>query len=364
MTYCVGWRSGRTAFLIADAASSTPFGGTPSSPTSTFGEWHKEDKNLTVEETSFKLFRWKNLALTCAGHSRPIREFVRTTDDGIARGLPPWVACAYSRSKQRLRPTESFEAVLAFNLFGRVRLFRLDAQGTWHWVERDAAVHLGSASQNNKEFVNGAIADTLRANQDPTAQIASVLAACQSLTVHNDLLAEGVGGAFSGVMVDSDGTRWQPDMGYLLLNPPDMQGIDADVPVETRNTLYITCAIRDDILFVSSPEKSGTIAFLSTKQDLPNTDVVAAVKRASESAKLVRARCFFPFIAVISKQWPQTALVQMHNRSTSADLKLIYEIVDNREKLTVLMSRRVGEILRGERAEPLRPRVYICPTEP
>lgn len=364
MTLCIAWRYKGTAFLIADAAVSTQTDTPPSSFTSTFGEWHKHEGGLTVEESAFKLFRWKGLALTCAGDVRPIRELVRLTDDWIAKGLPPWLALARARQTQEVRAGENLEAIAATRFLGAVRLFRLDEVGRWHWVRRDAAVNLGSATQTHRDFINGAIADAVRANNPPTMQLATVLASCQSLTIHNDLLASGVGGVFSGIMVGPSGTQWQPDMGYLILNPPDMQEIGTDSEIGSRNTLYITCSIRDDVLFVSSPEKSGTIAFVATAQKLVLKDIEGRIRRAYQTARSVRAKCSFEFVAIISKIWPQTALVQMHGRRTSADLDLSFEISGNEEKLTAKMSARVGQIIRGERDEPQRPRVYICPTDP
>lgn len=364
MTFCVAWRSGETAFLIADAASTRATRDGPTSSTSTFGEWHKHEDGYAVEESAFKLFRWRNLAVTCAGDVRSIRDFVRLIDDWLLKGLQPWLALAVAAATQKRRPNERFEAIAAARLLGKARLLRLDDDRVWHWVRRDAAVNLGSASGKTRDFVNGAIADALRANHPPMIQLTSVLAACQSLTVHNDLLAEGVGGAFSGLLLDSDGTRWQPDIGYVLLNPPDMQLLENAANEGTSNTRYITCAIRDDILFVSSPETAGTVAFLSIKRPTSPEDKVVAVRRAYEAARTVRQDCCFQFIGVISKQWPQTALVQMHGKARSNDIDMKCETLGPDEKITILMSGRVGEIIRGERDDPKRPRVYICLNEP
>lgn len=363
MTFCVAWRSGDTAFLVADAASTSTGKAALSSPKSTFGEWHKQENGYTVEESAFKLFRWSNLAVTCSGDASAIRSFIQATDDRILRGLPPWLSLALARAAQDFKPSATFEAVVATRLLGKVRLLRLDEYGGWHWVRRDAAVNLGSASQTTRDFVNGAIVDAIRSGHSPTIQLSSVLAACQSLTVHNDLLAEGVGGAFSGVIVDSVGARWQPDIGYLLLNPPDMQLSENGSTEGTRNTQYITCAVRHDILFVSSPEKAGTTAFISVKRPMTPADAAVAVKRAYETARTVRQDCCFEFVGVISKNWPQTALVQMHGKPRSNDLEIRHEVVGGHEQVTFSISSRVGEIVRGQRNEPKRPRVYICLNE-
>jgi hypothetical protein len=360
MTFCVAWRSKDSAFLVADAAISRPTGKGPSSPKSTFGEQHRNECGVTVEEAALKLFRWKHLALTCAGDADSIREFVRLTDDWMARGIPSWPALILARREQNLELRWSFEAIAAGRLLGQVRLLRLDLRGGWHWVAHGYAVNLGSAGKKSRDFVNGAISDASRSDHGPTIQLASVLAACQSLTVHNDLMAEGVGGAFSGLIIDSDGSRWQPDLGYLLLNPPDMRGLDTDTSVGTRNSPYITCAVRDDVLFVSSPETAGTIAFISTKQAMSKERMESVVRNSYEKARSVRSECAFEFVSIVSKHWPQTALIQMHGKPVSADLKLALDVAGKEEKLTMLLSQRVGEIVRGERENPQHPKVYIC----
>jgi hypothetical protein len=367
MTLCIAWKYKGTAFLIADAAVTARTNRAPSSPKSTFGEFHKHENGLTVEESAFKLFRWKGLALTCAGDVRPIREFIRLTDDWIKKGLPPWIAIAHARQAQQVETDGTFEAIAATRFLGAVRLFRLDDVGRWHWVPRNTAVNLGNlgpATKVCRDFVNGAIADATRSDQPPAMQLATVLASCQSLTVHNDLLAQGVGGVFSGLMIDQASANWQPDMGYLILNPRDMKCLATESEGGSHDTLYITCAMRDDVLFVSSPEVSGTVAFISAAQKLAYDEIETRVRCSHESARSVRAACRFQYVAVISKTWPQTALVQMHGTPRSADLDLSYENSGSEEKLTVLMSERVGLIVRGEKDEPQRPRVYICLTDP
>lgn len=361
MTYCIAWRTKRTAFLVADAASTKS--AAPRTPHSTFGELHPYNRGLSVEESAFKLYKWKNLGVTFAGDANGIRQYVYALDKHLSIGVPALAALQVAQDEFGGSSNGSFEGVAATHFFGRPRLLRLDRRGRWNFVKKDCAIHLGSPSPSFKEFINDAISEVVSDELPPLAQLACVLATCQSLTVHHYLMENHAGGAFSGMMIDKDGTQWQPDIAYLLLNPPDMTTIK-EAPRETRNSHYISCVIRDDILFVGSPLVPGTVAFLSPKGPWSPDEARGRVARAFPEAHIARSQCLFEFVAVMSKQKPISAVVEMKGKASSNHLRMAISKREGGEALTSDMSKHLGTILRGEGPELDRPRLFFCSAEP
>ena len=358
MTYCIGWRTKSAAFLIADAAATTR-GGALRGTRSTFGELHVSERGRCVEETSLKLYRWHNLGMTASGDAATIRQFARLVHRHLGRGFPEIAALQAALEEIKRLSERRFEALFATSLCGRPRLFRLDGDGAWHYVPRMHAVHLGSPSNRFKEFVHQVISEVLHDRLPTDAQLVCALAACQSLTVHEYLMAEGAGGAFTGLIAERNGVRWQPDLAYILLNPSDVRRIDQP-PVPSRETNLISCVVRDDVLFVASPHSRGTIAFLSPTTDTADAEMIERARAAYPSAALVRGEATFAYVATISRQKPIVAVVQTKGRAASPHLRLSRVPAGDVEAFEVRASKMLHSVMTGEGPGFDRPRLIYC----
>jgi hypothetical protein len=359
MTYCVAWQYRGSVFLVADSAVTS--GREPASRHSSFGELHPFENGVAVEESALKVFRWPKLALTGCGDADAIREMVWEIDACLERGCPPWIALITARKRLKLKPGLTLEAVAATRLFGVVQLLRLTEEGEWKWVHPEMSVHLGSPAPELKGFVNGAIVDARRACATARTQLAAVLATCQSLTVHNHLMAQGAGGAFSGLIVNRHGTQWQPDMAYLIVDPDGMAAPATDLRV-TRDGLHVSCIVRDDILFVSSPAKKGAVVFVaSNKRDMPE-GLRPRLTEAFADARRARDNCRYDFVGLISTRWPLTAVMDMAGRSETPYLKLELAKIGGERTLIIHLERRVAEALRNE-PKSLENRVFFFSDE-
>jgi hypothetical protein len=358
MTYVVAWKHRDSVFIVADAATTKRAVGSPSSPRSSFGEAHIAKHDEVVEESAFKLFRWKNVAVSCAGDLGPILEFARRLDGHLTKRVPPWMALVAARAETKVPADKNFEAVAAVRFLGGSRLARLAKDGEW-LPSDDTIVHLGSPPVHLMSIVHTTIGDARRADKTPEVQLACVLASCQSLTVQQGLLEQGAGGAFSGLIFDRRGPRWQPDLAYLVLDP---QGF-TDTPVlppANDVALYVSCVIRNDVLVVNSQAKSGTVAFVSPLTDLNNASVRQGVRDAFDKASAVRLKCAFEFVAIISTRWPLTAVVETRQQNRTASMRLSYAEEGPKPTALVLqLSSQVASALRGDRGEPATPRIFF-----
>ncbi len=349
MTYCVAWQHQGTAFLIADAAVTKRR--EPTSSHSTFGELHPFEKGFAVEESAIKLFRWPKLALTGAGDATTIRKLVWEIDKLLERGYPPWLALFAARPQPDANSQVHLEAVAATRMFGRVRLFRLTVQGEWELVPSDTTIHLGSPAIELKHLVHNVIGDAQKICTTTRAQLACVLATCQSLTVHHYLMAQGAGGAFSGLIVDRRGTHWQPDLGYLILDPENAVA-DESQPPQVQHGLHVSCAVRDDILFVSSSVRRGALAFISSTKQLNPAALLPRVTSAFALARDARDNRKYDFAAVISTRTSRVFVGEMVGRAETPYLKLEYGRTDENLALFVRMEKRVSNFLKADEQSP------------
>jgi hypothetical protein len=363
MTYVVAWKHRDSVFIVADSATTTKNVRPPRWPRSSFGEQHFANHDEVIEESAFKLFRRKNVAIACAGDVPPILDFVRRLDGYLAQGVPAWVALVAARAEMEVAPKQSFEAVAAVRFLAGSRLARLDKQGQWVPSD-DKIVHLGSPSVQLMSIVHTTISDARRANKAPEIQLACVLASCQSLTVQQGLLQQGAGGAFSGLVFDRRGPRWQPDLAYLVLDPVGFTNAPA-TPPPNEVALYVSCLIRNDMLIVNSQAKSGTVAFLSPLCDPNDSDVRERAAHAFHQASVARLECAFDFVAIISTRWPLTAVLEMRKQSSTAAARLSYAKEGTTHKALVLqLNSQVASALRGNQAEPQIPRIFFYDYRP
>ncbi len=208
-------------------------------------------------------------------------------------------------------------------------------------------------------IVHTTVGDARRANKTPEIQLACVLASCQALTAQQGLLQARAGGAFSGLIFDRRGTRWQPDLAYLVLDPVGF----ADAPVlppPNDVALYVSCLIRNDMLVVNSQAKPGTVGFLSPVCNPNDPEVRARANDALRQASVTRRACAFGFVAIISTRWPITAVIETRGHSRTAAVRLSYAGGDDAPNALILqLNSQVASALRGSHGEPQIPRVFF-----
>ncbi|MBY0566488.1 MAG: hypothetical protein K2P70_04215 [Hyphomonadaceae bacterium] len=357
MTYVVAWKHRDSVFIIADSATTRTNAHSPRSPLSSFGEQHIANSKGVIEESAFKLFRRKNVALACAGDVPEILEFVRRLDDHLGRGMPAWAALVAARRETQVSQNKSFEAVAALRLFGGSRLARLSSGGEWVPSD-DKVVHLGTPSTHVMSIVHTTIGDARRADKSPDVQMACVLASCQGLTVQQGLLEQHAGGAFSGIIFDGRGARWQPDVAYLVLDPAGFSHTPI-LPPANDVALYVSCLVRNDILVVNSQAKAGAVGFLSPLSDPDDPAVLELANEALQQANATREARAFDFVTILSTRWHVTTVIETKKQSSTAAIRLSYAKENEKRTLVVQLNSQLASKLRGNPSEPNIPRIFF-----
>jgi len=323
MTYCVGWQTPSEVFLVADAAITSTRA--PVSSRTSFGELHVHNSSECVEEAAIKLYRWPTFAVTSAGDLGHILEFIRLIDSYLAASRPPHCAFADAASTISMPGKISpFESVGAFSLDGRPLLMSFNVSGSQRIEWNNSLIHLGSAGSQFRILVDESVGHILRhVESGPDARLACLLAVCQSFTVQNYVLESGFGGTFSGICVDSRGSRWQPDMGYALVDNQSMTLSKPEtLPFNRPLSPFIGCIVREDILFVNSPLTGGTIAFASSTHPIEESELRRRVAAGAESAGAAGQNLEFDFVTILSRSSPTAVILETRKKPRTRHLGL------------------------------------------
>lgn len=286
MTYCIGWKTTSAAFLVADSAvtSKAP----PLFEKSSFGELHARDvrrgpldPKMNVEEALLKVFRIGPAIVTACGPFdsavevlRRLRHELETTEsicDALGRAT-----AAHPQEGGRV------QLLLAFFAEGEPRLVSFNKDWDQAVCEEDSIVQLGSASEGYRIRTEEAIREYAEPAAYPTvvsqhfdqsvfvtsavpqflssrAFLALVIAQAQSYGVHEIVLEDRFGGAFSGAYVDRAGVHWQPDILYAFHDRDDSADHEEAVPA-FRTTDFVASFVREENLLLMTTENRGTEA--------------------------------------------------------------------------------------------------------
>ena len=218
MTYCCGWQSNSAAFVIADAAVTSPGITKPEDRTS-FGELHAQGVDRCVEEAALKVNPIGCTAVTFAGSSmagRLIEEYFALE---LNAGVSPSAALEKVLDSSDLRNLRSkVQLIAAYHDEGHPRLISWNAGGNGAVLGHFHIVQVGSVEDVYRRITNYLLGRVRKLNLDPTRELVNALALCQSYGSFFYLMEQGIGGVFSGAYVDASGFHWQPDILYVRLD--------------------------------------------------------------------------------------------------------------------------------------------------
>ena len=340
MTYCLGWRTDDTAYLVADSAVTSAEALT--SPHTTFGERHHHDEKRSVEERAMKIFELNRAVVTFAGAEEIGREFVRIVNTVLKGGEAPQIAfqtAANSILSDSGRP--SISAMMATFEDGTPKLLAFNKDYDGRVLECRKCVQFGIVGPDHTDYVRSLISIAQARCPRPEAQLAAVLGNIQSFSVRDYTLERrGIGGAFTGLYVNQKGISWQPDLCFILVSDAVLSG--QGNPNEIAPA--IISIVRDNILLVRSQFAGGSIAFTNS----PDKSIdVATIKKRAQAMNVeierIENQLEFDYVVLIHTIRPIVAIVAMHKETHTTDLGLSATSFSASESLT--------RFLRGEQCQ-------------
>lgn len=307
MTYALGWRTEKAVFLAADSALTTR-GSTdaPDRLRSSFGEAHYQDSSRRVEERMPKLLLRKNIGVTFAGNVQLAVQIIQTFHAEIDKGSSPRDALQWAVGINNPQPIDrTVTIVVGYYANQHPHLLTFNSQDDHAIREDEVLVQAGSLHPDYKAFTEFSLAHILPGTVfEPERHLASMLGIFQTYSVFDQLMDQGVGGAFSGLLVDERGGRWQPDILFAL-----------------GDKLISTC-FREDCLLVGSPtigESRCLIAYLPPKS---NTELQRQASKAVEQGKKVQSEAQFDFVVMPNSEKKTLTLIEMQKKPKHAFLWL------------------------------------------
>lgn len=266
MTMVLAWTDRYGAYICADSVASHKR--PPRDEQTSFGELQVE-AGSTREEMSIKVLRLPGptLAAICGDASAGIsflhklEKHLRLTKESLESLL--------NTLPIDLDDERAFAAVFATISAGalEVKLFNPYGLSAATIDQERKVIILGSLPAQLRERPTAIAYKAQGLPLPPEGRLAAVLTSLQSHSVTNSLMKHGIGGAFFGAHISTQGVLWQPEISYLCYR---MSPNGNEIEDETR----IRVLVKDEIGVVISGVKDHQIkAFPSPlRSELPSFD--------------------------------------------------------------------------------------------
>jgi len=219
MTYWIAWKRGPFGYIVADSAVTIHGAVTTVPPSSSFGELHIVDpvQRKTIAEQALKVSEGERYVYVFSGDvelGEAIgRGFRRRVDAGLS------IEMAFANAVAAAGPFSSRQTVHAAVTFhdrGHARILEARTTIDGKVVEVDAVdsgplpEHLKTATRRIPHMLS-------RTGLAPEQDLICAVAILQSLSVHEYILAQGVGGVWFGLGVGPDGVVPCPSCCYSVM---------------------------------------------------------------------------------------------------------------------------------------------------
>jgi len=225
VTYCVAWTTSESVYLVADSAVTTVNKLSDERVETSFGEKQGklEAKNKYVYENAYKIYSNDNVAIGLIGNAEFGNSFIQLllsqlefhgVDDAIKKTLINYTD---------LSEAPCIQIVIAF-YENEAKLYTIDNKATPYVEYDNNFVVFGSPSEDlatyTKAFYNGFMETWEKefrvGGKAAEFFLVRMLALLQVYGVHNCTLNEGIGGAYTGILVNNLGVQQQPDICYVI----------------------------------------------------------------------------------------------------------------------------------------------------
>ena len=305
MTYCIGWKTPDGVVLVADSAATM------------FGEV-RERRSILGDRTSFGELQGE---ISDSGGKRQVREEILKTrvigdsvaaiagDAGLALNLLATIESAVELgqgyrqalqtaflSSQPFSPDRSTAVLYAFYEKGAPQLLLLDTDHGGSIRDAGELVQIGSVGPDQVRHTERMVAALGKLMAEPPTPLSTaavftqLIALVQSYGVHDYVLADGVGGAFSGAWVTAAGASRQKSAFYVIH------------PRQPREENIIMCAVsaHSGALCLVNNTTGSSIGMSNVRQGESTAEARARIGRAVDEAHAEFDSAQFDFVVFIN----------------------------------------------------------------
>lgn len=284
----------------------------PVAAQTSFGEAQISETGRSVSERVMKIVTSDELAIGLCGDFACAREIAAFIFASFRRSRDLGAALQEAKiSHEPFSIKREARLVIAHKCEPRPRLFAFnhDGHGTVREVLDGEGVPLGSARSIHKQMTHELLTKLFPLESyGSDVYLAAAMGVLQSFGQHDNLLNDGVGGAFTGLCVSRDAIRWQPDLLYVIDEP--------DTPIAQS----VATSVRDGGLVVSSAITRGTSVF-STILSSPEEEAQWINRWGVFVASHFKSRAF-DFVVMLSPKYRVVVVIEMKRELASCMFRI------------------------------------------
>jgi hypothetical protein len=299
LSYVIGCPRDGVVYLVADTAVTRgQYFPKPSEYTS-FGEREVNERGRAVQEGALKLVRAGPMMAAVTGDLRSAARFLGRVRLQLQAGHAP--RQALNLELTRLGPVQRqhhFVLLCAWPERPVPALCGVEPGRDIVDVEPGTSCATGSLRETDGKHLSDYLLLATANKQLPDAErrLVAAIAAIQNFGIHNGLLAQHVGGTFTGAAIGADGIRWQKRLLFLFHDDGVMDGsgvltrVYDDVLVIGSSITRTNLCLTNDINCPDAPrwfEKWGEV--LRSPNEFLNVDYMILQNTRRPSVAVVEA---------------------------------------------------------------------------
>ena len=242
MTYCLGWKTKKAVFLLAD--TSVTLNKSLGKKYSSFGELQGSQGNESVVESLLKINAVeKKAAIAFAGDVGLANSVIESLQTFLDLGKPYRQALeAAIANNSPLPSSKPISLILAYVDTNSPKLLYFCSESS-ELIDIEDVVQIGSMGSYYPSFSDQMIRSFIGGTSKPENILAAITGVVQTYGIHAVLSEMYVGGGFFGLYIDQSGLYWQEDTTYVIYH------INNDALLIAG---FITIGVRENVLFIGS----------------------------------------------------------------------------------------------------------------
>lgn len=285
MTYCVAWKTETSAYIMCDSASTMASGQIEDVPevTSFLERQGPIGFERHVYEGAYKIYSEDNFAIGMSGDSRFAAVVTELLAQHLNMGREVDIAVDLTINNFMDFARRPYIEVIIVTFEKKPRILLLTNRGEYFKSEHTDIVIIGSPYKDFVEYTQGFYKSFKKSwqkehhhKQRDQVLFARMLGTLQSYGIHNYTMEYGVGGSYTGVMINENGIVNQPSTCFMITgdNPASDTRKVASIFVE-NNCL---CIVNTDIPIMVIPTNVTKIS------DIQKDEVLGHAKEQFDKA--------------------------------------------------------------------------------
>lgn len=303
MTYCLGWKTGKTIIVAADAAiTGSAHDQLPLVETS-FREPHLvSSKGKVIEERALKTFNiGSRLILTYTGKTVIADNLVQSVTKAINDGIDPLEAVKLGLALNVKPDNPQIGIIFGFFEGDNQVLMSYNVTKPMEFDAHDSIVQAGSIFPKIKDLTEDYLGQAIEESDDIQIRMVKLLAVLQSYGRAGPLMVAGVGGVFACIGLNKEGAHDQPDTLHTF-------------HYKDRNkNAHVTVCMRRGCIVVKPHDKPG-LCLTNRMLNEGDAAVRERTRLACEDAKQTHAKGRYSFIVFQNLDHLRIAIVEMKRK--------------------------------------------------